>query len=59
MAEQMLILALMLQYFRCGQADHLSEDPNTIAMRVVDSVARLVTNNDQLVGCIEGFECIV
>ncbi|CAN9249426.1 unnamed protein product [Alternaria alternata] len=58
MARHMLILALMLQYFRCNGADRLSGDPNALAVRMVDTAVRMVITNDQLVGCIEGLECI-
>ena len=59
MARHMLILALMLQYFRCNGADRLSGDPNALAVRMVDTVVRMVIANDQVVGCIEGLECII
>ncbi|CAG5162663.1 uncharacterized protein ALTATR162_LOCUS6261 [Alternaria atra] len=49
----------MLQYFRCNGVDRLSEDPNALAVRMMEAAVRLVITNDQLVGCIEGLECIV
>jgi hypothetical protein len=57
MAKRMIILALILQYFRCSNA--LSENPGTIADRLVETAARSVTTNDQFVSCIDGLECII
>jgi hypothetical protein len=59
MARHMLMLALMLQYFRCNKGDCISGDPGALATRMVETVVRLVVAKDQLMGCIEGLECIV
>ncbi|KAH6882673.1 hypothetical protein BKA58DRAFT_22921 [Alternaria rosae] len=58
-ARHMLILALMLQYFRCNKSDCISGNPGVLAARLVETVVRLVVTKDHLIGCIEGLECIV
>jgi hypothetical protein len=59
MARRMLIMALLLQNFCYTDSHSLSAPPAVLGGRLVENAVRLVTTNDQLVGCIEGLECIV
>jgi hypothetical protein len=59
MARRMLIMALLLQTFCYTATNSLSAPPAVLGGRLVENAVRLVTTNDQLVGCIEGLECIV
>lgn len=58
-AKRMIIFALFLQYFRSQHTHGLTEHPSTVMDRLVDTAVRLVTTNENIVGCIEGLECII
>ncbi|KAK3942576.1 hypothetical protein QBC46DRAFT_447767 [Diplogelasinospora grovesii] len=62
LAKHMLMLATFLQYlhpeFHIGIGE-LSETPRAIMRRLVDTAISLVTTNDELLGTIEGLECVL
>ncbi|KAH8701947.1 hypothetical protein BGW36DRAFT_263745, partial [Talaromyces proteolyticus] len=61
-ARYMLHLAVFLQHIPPEfhkEARGLSESPRTIMKRLVDMAIGLVTTNDELIGSIEGLECVM
>jgi hypothetical protein len=59
MAKRMILLACFLQYLRSQNLCILREDPATIMNRLVETAARFVTSNENIVGSVEGLECII
>jgi hypothetical protein len=60
-AKKLLTLATVIQHLR---PDHqallrFSETPKVTMWKMVGLAARLVTTNDELVGCAEGLECLI
>ena len=61
-ARHMLLLASFLQHLHPGlhkAVQGLSESPQAIMERLADLAIRLVTTNDELLGSIEGLECVM
>lgn len=58
-ARRMIIFALFLQYFQTQHTYGLTESPLTIMDRLVETAVRLVTTNENIIGCVEGLECII
>jgi hypothetical protein len=60
-ARHMLQVAIFLQhvYPSRGEPKGLSETPRAIRERLSDLAISLVTSNDELLGSIEGLECVM
>ncbi|RFU30530.1 hypothetical protein B7463_g5825, partial [Scytalidium lignicola] len=61
-SRHMLLLATFLQHLHPDlhkEIKGLSESPRAIMERLADLAASLVTTNDELLGSIEGLECIM
>ena len=61
-SRHMLLLATFLQHLHPDlhpEMKDLSESPHGIKERLTDLAIRLVTTNDELLGSIEGLECIM
>ncbi len=61
-ARHMLLLATLLQHLHPNlhkEIKSLSESPRALMERLTDFTIRLVTTNDELLGSIEGLECIM
>lgn len=61
-ARHMLLLATFLQHRQPSphrEVSSLSEPPRAIMERLADLAISLVTTNDQLLGSIEGLECVM
>ncbi|KAF2813562.1 uncharacterized protein BDZ99DRAFT_438821 [Mytilinidion resinicola] len=61
-SRHMLQLAIFLQHIPPGLHEEitgLSESPRAIMERLVDLAISLVTSNDELLGSIEGLECVM
>ncbi|KAH7066466.1 hypothetical protein FB567DRAFT_284046 [Paraphoma chrysanthemicola] len=58
-AKRMILFALFIQYYQSQQNTGLSEDPSIMMERLVETAVRLVTTNENIIGCIEGLECII
>ncbi|ROV95704.1 hypothetical protein VMCG_07580 [Cytospora schulzeri] len=61
-ARHMLLLATYLQHLHPDlhkDIKGLSESPQAIMKRLTDLAIRLVTTNDELLGSIEGLECVM
>jgi hypothetical protein len=61
-AKHMLLLATYLQHLHSEvheEINDLSEQPRVIMKRLANTAISLVTTNDELVGSIEGLECIM
>lgn len=61
-ARHMLLLATFLQHHRADiqeRVKNLSESPRVIMERLADLAISLVTTNDELLGSLEGLECIL
>lgn len=61
-ARRLLLLATLLQGISPSSVDKLaglSLDYRTIMLRVFNAATRLVTSNDELVGSLEGIECVM
>ncbi|KAK3369995.1 hypothetical protein B0H63DRAFT_305345 [Podospora didyma] len=63
LARQMLSLANFFQYvhpeFWKNLPVPLSENPNDLMWRLANTAIRLVTHNDELLGTVEGLECVM
>ena len=59
LARRMLMLALLPPHVLPEHNSGLSEPSAVVAKRLADTAIRLVTSNDQLVGCTEVLQCIV
>ena len=62
LARHMLLLATFLQHLHPDlhkEIKSLSESPRAIIERLTDPAIRLVTTNDELLGSIEGLECVI
>ncbi|KAM5441672.1 hypothetical protein MferCBS31731_003353 [Microsporum ferrugineum] len=63
LAKYLLILATCLQYLHPeihkDDIQHLSEQPHQLMHRLTDTVAALVTRNDDMLDSIESLECIM
>ena len=60
-AKHMLLLATFLQHLHPAvheEIRELSETPRVIVQRLASTAISLVTTNDELVGSIEGLECV-
>ena len=55
----MLILASFLQFFPPQQVVGLVEQAPVVMKRLTEASIRLVTTNEEMVGCLEGLECII
>jgi hypothetical protein len=58
-AKRMLILASLLQCFPPRQVAGLKEQAPIVMKRLMDTAIKFVTSNEELVGCLEGLECII
>ncbi|KAL9129510.1 MAG: hypothetical protein Q9175_007279 [Cornicularia normoerica] len=61
-ARHMLLLATFLQHLHPDlheEIKSLSESPRALMERLTDLAIRLVTTNDELLGSIEGLECVM
>ena len=61
-ARYMLQLAIFLQRLHNdhhGAVKNMSESPRAITKRMVDGAISLVTTNEELIGSIEGLECVM
>jgi hypothetical protein len=61
-SRHMLLLATFLQHLHPDHHEEiklLSEAPRTVMERLADLVVSLVTTNDELLGTIEGLECVI
>ncbi|KAI2611971.1 hypothetical protein GGR54DRAFT_616662 [Hypoxylon sp. NC1633] len=61
-AKHMFQIANFLQHLDPGcheKIKHLSEKPRVVMQRLADTAASLVTSNDELLGSVEGLECIM
>lgn len=58
-AKRMILLACFLQYLRSQDLCGLIEDPTTVMDRLVETASRFIASNENIVGCIEGLECII
>ncbi|KAF2122084.1 hypothetical protein BDV96DRAFT_562891 [Lophiotrema nucula] len=61
-SRYMLLLATFLRHLHPKHhkdIQRLSEPPRAIIRRLIDHVVRLVTTNDELLGSIEGLECVI
>ena len=61
-ARHMLLLATLLQHLHPDlhkEIQSLSESPPALMERLTDLAIRLVTTNDELLGSIEGLECVL
>jgi hypothetical protein len=58
-AKLMFIFASFLQGFPPGQVIGLVEQASLVMKRLADTAIRLVTTNEELIGCMEGLECII
>jgi hypothetical protein len=61
-ARHMLLLATFLQHLHPDlhkEIKGLSESPRAIMERLADLAVSLVTTNDELLGSIEGLECVI
>ena len=62
LARHMLLLATFLQHLHPDlheEIKSLSESPRALMKRLTDPAIRLVTTNDELLGSIEGLECVM
>ena len=62
LARHMLLLATFLHHLHPDlheEVKSLSESPRTLMERLTDPAIRLVTTNDELLGSIEGLECVM
>ncbi|KAI1083469.1 hypothetical protein F5B20DRAFT_568632 [Whalleya microplaca] len=62
LAKHMFLIATVLQYLdpeSHEQIKELSENPRVMMKRLADTAASLVTTNDELLGTVEGLECIM
>ncbi|TGJ81905.1 hypothetical protein E0Z10_g6840 [Xylaria hypoxylon] len=62
LAKYMFDLATVLHYLdpeTYGQLDCLSQKPHVLAKRLADTARRLVTTDDELLGTIEGLQCVM
>jgi len=60
-AKHMLYLATFLQHLHPAVHEEikgLSETPKVIVQRLANTAISLVTTNDELIGSIEGLECV-
>jgi hypothetical protein len=55
-AKRMFLLALLTQFFG---PQNVSDQAAVFMKDLADAAIRLVTTNDQMVGCWEGLECII
>jgi hypothetical protein len=58
-AKRMFIFASFLQGFPLRQVIGLAEQASAVGRRLAETAMRLVTTNEELVGCMEGLECIL
>ncbi|KAK4206881.1 hypothetical protein QBC37DRAFT_434316 [Rhypophila decipiens] len=64
-ARKLLLLGIFLQYLRPCVAQNRDHHSDTVErcqdmmVRVMDTTSRLVTSNDDLVGSVEGIECLM
>lgn len=62
-ARKLLMLSIFLQSFHGPEADAIAEElsvhPREMMARAFETAVRLVTSNDELVGTVEGIECIM
>jgi hypothetical protein len=58
-AKRMFIFASFLQGFPPRQVIGLVEQASVVMKRLADTAIRLVTTNEEIVGCMEGLECII
>ncbi|KAI0603275.1 hypothetical protein F4775DRAFT_532855 [Biscogniauxia sp. FL1348] len=62
LARSMFLMATLLQYLdpeSHEQIKYMSEPPRVIMKRLADTAARLVTTNDNMLGTVEGLECVM
>ncbi|KAI0533590.1 hypothetical protein GGR58DRAFT_506174 [Xylaria digitata] len=62
LAKYMFDLATALHYLdpeTYGQLDRLSQKPHVLAKRLADTARRLVTTDDELLGTVEGLQCVM
>ncbi|KAI0868138.1 hypothetical protein GGS24DRAFT_494797 [Hypoxylon argillaceum] len=65
LAKYMFDLATTLHYLDAetygqhGQLDRLSQKPHVLAKRLADTARRLVTTDDELLGTVEGLQCVM
>jgi hypothetical protein len=58
-AKRMFIFASFLQGLPPEQVAGLAEQASVVRKRLTDTAIRLVTTNEEMVGCMEGLECIL
>jgi hypothetical protein len=58
-AKRMFIFASFLQGFPPRQVIGLVEQASVVMKRLAETAIRLVTTNEEMVGCMEGLECII
>ncbi|KAK0720100.1 hypothetical protein B0H67DRAFT_176248 [Lasiosphaeris hirsuta] len=62
LARYMLSLANLLHFLHSGMnagIEGLSENPRAMMQRLIDTAISLVTTNDEMLGTVEGLECIM
>ncbi|KAL7619831.1 hypothetical protein AAE478_010376 [Parahypoxylon ruwenzoriense] len=62
LAKRVFLIATLLQYLdpeSHEQIKYMSESPRVIMKRLADTAARLVTTNDNMLGIVEGLECVM
>ncbi|KAH8681689.1 hypothetical protein BX600DRAFT_447136 [Xylariales sp. PMI_506] len=58
-AQRMILYTLLIQYSPSQHTSQLLEDASEIQNRLVKTVTDFVNTNEDLLGCVEGLECLL